>query len=200
VGDLARLFLRLGTTSFGGPAAHIAMMRDEVVVRRSWLSDRDFLALGVVAAATLLMVGFAAPKWVSLAGNGFGATQGGRDALRAETTPAYEHGDRLRDEITVPGDAFVFADPVVLLQTGRDQGVPTNGWSPEQLDRGHWARLGRELEREQPPLVVIEPASLELMAERAPATLAVIDDGWCQVGGVDGERWYLRRELGECPA
>lgn len=43
--ELARLFLRLGTTAFGGPAAHIAMMRDEVVLRRGWLSDAEFLDL-----------------------------------------------------------------------------------------------------------------------------------------------------------
>ena len=41
--DLARLFLRLGATAFGGPAAHIAMMRDEVVSRRRWLRDEEFL-------------------------------------------------------------------------------------------------------------------------------------------------------------
>ena len=43
--ELAALFLRLGTTAFGGPAAHIAMMRDEVVVRRRWMSDAEFLDL-----------------------------------------------------------------------------------------------------------------------------------------------------------
>ena len=42
---LARLFLTLGTVGFGGPAAHIAMMRDEVVRRRGWLSDQQFLDL-----------------------------------------------------------------------------------------------------------------------------------------------------------
>ena len=36
--SLATLFLRLGTTAFGGPAARIAMMEDEVVRRRGWLS------------------------------------------------------------------------------------------------------------------------------------------------------------------
>ena len=42
---LATLFLRLGVTAFGGPAAHIAMMRDEVVERRKWLTDAEFLDL-----------------------------------------------------------------------------------------------------------------------------------------------------------
>ena len=49
---MAALFLRLGITAFGGPAAHIAMMRDEVVDRRRWLSDREFLDL--VAATNLI--------------------------------------------------------------------------------------------------------------------------------------------------
>ncbi|MFL2433295.1 MAG: chromate efflux transporter [Vicinamibacterales bacterium] len=52
--DLAKLFLRLGCTAFGGPAAHIAMMRHEVVERRQWLTDKDFLDL---LAATNLIPG-----------------------------------------------------------------------------------------------------------------------------------------------
>jgi len=43
--ELAALFLRLGATSFGGPAAHIAMMEDEVVRRRGWLTRAEFLDL-----------------------------------------------------------------------------------------------------------------------------------------------------------
>ncbi len=50
--ELAALFLRLGVTAFGGPAAHIAMMRDEVVDRRRWLTDKEFLDL--VAATNLI--------------------------------------------------------------------------------------------------------------------------------------------------
>jgi chromate transporter len=41
--DLALLYLRLGTTAFGGPAAHIAMMEEEVVRRRHWLTREQFL-------------------------------------------------------------------------------------------------------------------------------------------------------------
>jgi chromate transporter len=43
--EVASLFLRLGFTAFGGPAAHIAMMREEVVQRRKWISDERFLDL-----------------------------------------------------------------------------------------------------------------------------------------------------------
>lgn len=43
--DVAKLALKLGFTAFGGPAAHIAMLRDEVVNRHKWLTDAQFLDL-----------------------------------------------------------------------------------------------------------------------------------------------------------
>ncbi|MBM4146328.1 MAG: chromate transporter, partial [Nitrospira sp.] len=43
--DLMRLFLKLGTVAFGGPAAHIAIMEEEVVNRRRWLTREHFLDL-----------------------------------------------------------------------------------------------------------------------------------------------------------
>lgn len=49
---LARLFFKLGIVGFGGPAAHIAMMEDEVVARRNWMSREHFLDL--VGATNLI--------------------------------------------------------------------------------------------------------------------------------------------------
>jgi chromate transporter len=47
--EVARVFLRLGTTAFGGPAAHVAMMEDEFVRRHRWLTHAEFLdMLGAV--------------------------------------------------------------------------------------------------------------------------------------------------------
>ncbi len=50
--DVALLFLKLGFTAFGGPAAHIAMMEEEVVRRRKWLTHEELLDL--IGAANLI--------------------------------------------------------------------------------------------------------------------------------------------------
>jgi chromate transporter len=50
--QIAYVFLKLGTIAFGGPAAHIAMMEDEFVRRRGWISETDFLDR--LAAANLI--------------------------------------------------------------------------------------------------------------------------------------------------
>jgi chromate transporter len=50
--ELARVFLKLGLVGFGGPAAHVALMENEVVRRRGWLSRERFLDL--VGAANLI--------------------------------------------------------------------------------------------------------------------------------------------------
>ena len=74
LGELAALFLRLGTTAFGGPAAHVAMMRDEVVRRRGWMTDERFLDLlgatnlipGPNSTEMAIHVGWARRRWAGL--------------------------------------------------------------------------------------------------------------------------------------
>ena len=50
--DVAVLFLRLGLTAFGGPAAHVALMEEECVRRRGWLTPERFL--DVLGASNLI--------------------------------------------------------------------------------------------------------------------------------------------------
>lgn len=72
--ELAALFLRLGFTAFGGPVAHIAMLRDEVVQRRKWLTDQHFLDLvgatnlipGPNSTEMMLHIGYLRAGWRGL--------------------------------------------------------------------------------------------------------------------------------------
>jgi len=43
LGEIALVFLKLGTIAFGGPAAHLAMMEEEFVRRRQWITEAEFL-------------------------------------------------------------------------------------------------------------------------------------------------------------
>ncbi|MBL8858644.1 MAG: chromate efflux transporter [Planctomycetes bacterium] len=73
--ELGALFLRLGVTGFGGPAAHIAMMRDEVVVRRAWMTEEQFLDLlgatnlipGPNSTEMAIHIGWVRRRWAGLA-------------------------------------------------------------------------------------------------------------------------------------
>jgi chromate transporter len=72
--EIAALFLRLGATAFGGPAAHIAMMHDETVKRRKWLDDQEFLDLlgatnlipGPNSTEMAIHIGFLRAGWAGL--------------------------------------------------------------------------------------------------------------------------------------
>src|SRR5579859_2529567 len=72
--ELALFFLRLGVTAFGGPAAHIAIMEDELVRRRRWLSREEFLDLlgasnlipGPSSSELAIHVGYLRAGWLGL--------------------------------------------------------------------------------------------------------------------------------------
>jgi chromate transporter len=78
--EVAVLFLKLGLTGFGGPAAHIAIMHDEVVKRRKWLSDQEFLDLlgatnlipGPNSTEMAIHLGFLRAGWPGLIAGGLG--------------------------------------------------------------------------------------------------------------------------------
>ena len=76
------LFFKLGLTAFGGPAAYIAMMRDEVVTRRKWLTDQHFLDLlgatnlipGPNATEMATHIGYVRAGWPGLVAGGMAFT------------------------------------------------------------------------------------------------------------------------------
>ncbi|MBP8000741.1 MAG: chromate efflux transporter [Chloroflexi bacterium] len=78
--EVAWLALKLGVTGFGGPAAHIAMLHDEVVNRRKWLDEKHFLDLlgatnlipGPNSTEMLIHVGYVRAGWPGLIVGGVG--------------------------------------------------------------------------------------------------------------------------------
>src|SRR5688500_20139705 len=74
--EVAQVALKLGFTAFGGPAAHIAMLREETVVRRQWLTDAYFLDLvgatnlipGPNSTEMVIHVGYLRAGWRRLLG------------------------------------------------------------------------------------------------------------------------------------
>ena len=74
LGQLAVFFLRLGTTAFGGPAAHFAMMESEVVRRRQWVTREKFLDLlgaanlipGPSSTEMAIFIGYLCEGWAGL--------------------------------------------------------------------------------------------------------------------------------------
>jgi chromate transporter len=77
--EVAALFLKLGFTAFGGPAAHIGIMHDEVVQRRKWLTDEEFLDLlgatnlipGPNSTEMAIHIGYLRAGWPGLLAGGF---------------------------------------------------------------------------------------------------------------------------------
>jgi chromate transporter len=78
VWEVASVFLKLGSIAFGGPAAHTAMMRDELVRRRGWISDQRFVDLigatnlipGPNSTELAIHLGFDRARWRGLAAAG----------------------------------------------------------------------------------------------------------------------------------
>ena len=76
--EVTALFLKLGFTAFGGPAAHIGMFRQEFVQRRKWLTDEQFLDLlgatnlipGPNSTEMAIHLGFLRAGWAGLIAGG----------------------------------------------------------------------------------------------------------------------------------
>ena len=74
LGELLYLFLKLGAISFGGPAAHIALIEDEIVRKRQWVTRQQFLDMlgganlipGPTSTELAINVGFIRAGWTGL--------------------------------------------------------------------------------------------------------------------------------------
>lgn len=116
--DVVRLAIKLGFIAFGGPAAHIGMLRDEVVARRRWLSEQHFLDLlgvtnlipGPNSTEMVIHVGYERAGWRGLIGAGLGFILPAAGITLALAWLYVEYGTTVQGERLLDG-----VKPVVLV-------------------------------------------------------------------------------------
>jgi hypothetical protein len=93
-------------------------------------------------------------------------------AIARELQPATRDRDEARAFLerpdSRPGDVYVFGNPLILLDLGREQRLAIHGWSPEFYDETTWARLGDEFESTPPAYVIVDSFSAKRIHDRAP--------------------------------
>ena len=169
--ELALLFLKLGTIAFGGPAAHIALMEDEVVRRRQWLTHEEFLDL---PGATNLIPG---PNSTEMAVH-IGHRQAGWPGLQVAGTCFFVDARTRGDEDAIAG-------------RGR------RGWNYSQLSRhqrtGYSVRWrhpcsGRQLDRatiaKRPALALVDlPTIAHMLVSAVMLFRFRVNSAWLVLGG-----------------
>ena len=163
-----------------------------------WPSFRSRLALVVVLALCSMPV--TAQFWTKLstvAVNGFGADQSGRDLIHdrfaARYAPARAWRVDLRDD---ERPVHFIGDATSLWVSGRDQAIPVHGWAADFLDPVLWARMTDDLATIRPVHLWLWSGTYDLMDRRAPDALRLVEREYCFVQRYgDHDWWALRSEV-----
>jgi hypothetical protein len=157
--------------------------------------------LVVLSAALGVAVGVAAiapiQKVSVLAEHDFALTEAARTRFQRSLNDAYRAADddfeRLGGHAVLPGEIFVFGDPVVYLRVDRRQAVPILGWGPEFLDSRAWDTLYRDLRSTLPVYIVVTDYAASVIRVRYPPILELLDSGYTiALEGASGT-WYVVR-------
>jgi hypothetical protein len=90
---------------------------------------------------------------------------------------------------------YVLGDPIWYLSLGVDQGLPINGWSPEQFVPAQWDRLRDELVRFHPDRVLVDDFSYQTIVDRDPKTLELLQARYDLAGKTSGGTFQAVREF-----
>ncbi|MCU1459225.1 MAG: 4-amino-4-deoxy-L-arabinose transferase or related glycosyltransferase of family [Actinomycetia bacterium] len=184
------------------PLAIFAAAGLEWIVR-TWSTARTTAVVVSAMVVSMVVVLSAIPLGLRfgrsaavVARHDLGLTAAGRRAIADREDPQYPTARALSaflGQQHVRGDIYVLGDPVDLYVSGRDQAIPTNGWSPEQYDSVVWKRIADGIRQARPRLLVMDESSTGIMKQRAPATLAVVHRLYRPVRRVGTDTWYELR-------
>lgn len=96
----------------------------------------------------------------------------------------------LRAPDALPGEIYVAGDPKFYYLSGRGQATTLHGWAIKFLLPEQWARVRRELAERQPPYIFIDEIEHDIMQERSPETLALIESRYDLMRQADFGTWY----------
>jgi hypothetical protein len=96
----------------------------------------------------------------------------------------------LSESTSLKGPIYVLGDPLYYLLSGRAQGIPINGWSPENFLEEQWGQLNRQLIEMLPCYIFVDVRNLKLISERSPSTLEFILQNYTILDENKFGAWY----------
>ena len=157
-----------------------------------------------VALALFIMFGNVEKKLVNycaqLASHRFAIAPEDRMRFYADLSPDYRtiepQAALLRRPDSYPGDIYVFGNPLYQCLSGRLQAGNYNGWTVSLLLKAQRLQLLRDLERLQPPYIIIsnDPWELPVLRERSPDILSFVAERYDVLATYDNATWYRIRK------
>lgn len=134
--EVAGIFLRLGTVAFGGPAAHVALMREEFVRRRAWVTDQRFADLmgatnlipGPNSTELAMHLGHERARWRGLVLAGIGFILPAALMVTALAWAYIEYGDTPAIEGVLYGVVPVVIAIIIWALVGLGKTVLSSPW------------------------------------------------------------------------
>lgn len=134
--EVAGIFLRLGTVAFGGPAAHVALMREEFVRRRGWVTDQRFADLmgatnlipGPNSTELAMHLGHERARWRGLVLAGIGFILPAALMVTALAWAYIEYGDTPAIEGVLYGVVPVVIAIIIWALVGLGKTVLSSPW------------------------------------------------------------------------
>lgn len=178
-----------------------ALGLDELVSRGRekpfWNSPRGrFIAVVSTVLLCSPILYKVAKKSVLLVRYGGLLSEENRFAYRCELNGGYR---AIREEAMVlsapgslSGSIWVCGDPSIYFLSDRDQAIALNGWALEFYLPEQWPQLNRQLEAAKPPYVFVDHLYRDLIRDKSPATLGLIEANYRTLRSSEAGTWYAR--------
>lgn len=130
--------------------------------------------------------------------HGFGLTEEQRAGIHQELVTEYgiaaEEMRVLNGPDAIPGDIYVVGNPILLLQSGRSQAIPINGWSPELHDQRAWDEVAGSLRSAKPPYIFVDARYVPRIPEWSEALVGLLSQDYDLYQAGSNGNWYRLKQ------